>query len=112
MKTIFQKIIDGEIPGDIVYKDDVCAAIRDINPQAPTHILLVPLNAIPRIAEAQTDDASTLSHLMLTAPKVAKEQGLADGFRLVINNGLIAGETVPHLHIHILGGRPMTWPPG
>lgn len=112
MKTIFQKIIDGEIPGEIVYKDDVCAALRDINPQAPTHLLLVPLKPIARIAETTPADAQILAHLMLAAPKIAKEQGLEQGFRLVINNGLIAGETVPHLHIHILGGRQMAWPPG
>ena len=112
MKTIFEKILDGEIPGEKVYEDGLCAALRDINPQAPTHLLLVPRKPIPRIAEAGPEDAEILSHLLLVAPKIAKEQGLGDGFRLVINNGLIAGETVPHLHIHILGGRQMAWPPG
>lgn len=112
MKTIFQKIIDGEIPGEIVYRDDICAALRDINPQAPVHLLLFPLKAIPRLAEARIEDAPVLGHLLLTASKVARQQGLGEGFRLVINNGLIAGETIPHLHIHILGGRRMSWPPG
>lgn len=111
MKTLFQKILDGEIPSKIVYQDDVCAAINDINPQAPVHVLLFPKKPIPRIAEATTEDAQILAHLMLTVPKVAKECGLDDGFRVVINNGLIAGETVPHLHIHILGGRKLNWPP-
>lgn len=112
MKTIFQKIMDGEIPASIVYRDEQCIAIKDINPQAPVHILLIPVKPIERLAKAEESDASILSHLMLTAPKIAKEQGLEDGFRVVINNGLRAGETVPHLHIHILGGRDMTWPPG
>ena len=112
MKTLFEKIIDGEIPAKIVYQDDTCVAIHDINPQAPTHVLLFPTKPIPRIAEAEDADAQILSHLMLTAPKVAKLCGLDDGFRIVINNGLIAGETVPHLHIHILGGRQLHWPPG
>ena len=112
MKTIFQKIIDGEIPAKIVYQDEICTAIHDINPQAPTHVLLFPTKPIPRIAEADDSDAQILSQLMLTAPKVAKLCGLDDGFRIVINNGLIAGETVPHMHIHILGGRQLHWPPG
>ncbi|MBR4597899.1 MAG: histidine triad nucleotide-binding protein [Opitutales bacterium] len=112
MKTVFQKIIDGEIPSMPVYRDDKCIAIKDISPQAPVHILLIPVKPIPRLAEAGAEDAELLAHLMLTAPKIAREQGLADGFRIVINNGLIAGETVPHLHIHILGGRQMAWPPG
>lgn len=112
MKTIFQKIMDGEIPSEIVYRDGVCFAIKDINPQAPVHILLIPAKPIARLAEAKEEDAEILSHLMLAAPKIAREQGLEGGFRVVINNGLIAGETVPHLHIHILGGRQMAWPPG
>lgn len=112
MKTVFQKIIDGEIPSMPVYRDDKCIAIKDISPQAPVHILLIPRKPIPRLAEAGAEDAELLAHLMLTAPKIAKEQGLSDGFRIVINNGIIAGETVPHLHIHILGGRQMAWPPG
>ncbi len=112
MKTLFEKILDGEIPAKFVYRDDLCAAINDINPQAPTHVLLFPTKPIARVAEAEKSDATILAHLLLTAPKVAKQCGLDDGFRIVINNGLIAGETVPHLHIHILGGRQLHWPPG
>ena len=111
MKTLFQKILVGEIPSKIVYKDDVCAAINDINPQAPVHVLLFPVKPIARISGASAEDAQILSHLMLTAPKIAEQCGLKDGFRIVINNGLLAGETVPHLHIHILGGRQLHWPP-
>ena len=112
MKTVFQKIIDGEIPSMPVYRDDKCIAIKDISPQAPVHILLIPIKTKPRLSLATQEDAELLAHLMLTAPKIAKEQGLQDGFRIVVNNGIIAGETVPHLHIHILGGRQMAWPPG
>ena len=112
MKTLFEKILDGEIPSKIVYRDDVCAAINDINPQAPTHVLLFPVKPIERLAKAEDCDAEILAHLMLTVPKIAKLCDLDDGFRVVINNGLMAGETVPHLHIHILGGRPFHWPPG
>lgn len=111
MKTLFQKILDGEIPSKIVYKDDVCAAINDINPQAPVHVLLFPIKPIARIAEAKVEDAQILAHLMLAVPKVAEKCGLKDGFRVVINNGLLAGETIPHLHLHILGGRQLHWPP-
>lgn len=112
-KTLFEKIIAREIPGDIVHEDDLCACFRDISPQAPVHLLLVPRRPIPRIAEAQDGDQSLLGHLLLTARRVAKEQGLEEnGFRLVINNGPDGGEAVPHLHIHILGGRQMNWPPG
>ncbi len=112
MKTLFQKILDGEIPSKILYRDDLCAAIPDINPQAPTHILLFPTKPIARLAEASPEDAATLSHMMLTVPKIAQSSGLKDGFRVVINNGPLAGETIPHMHIHILGGRQMQWPPG
>ncbi len=111
MKTLFEKIIDGEIPAKIVYQDDVCAAINDINPQAPVHVLLFPKKPIERLSKAVKSDAEILSHLMLTAPEVAKICGLENGFRVVINNGKDAGETVPHLHIHILGGTTLGWPP-
>lgn len=112
-KTLFEKIIDREIPGDFVHEDDLCVCFRDISPQAPVHLLLVPRRPIPRIEEAADGDQSLLGHLLLTARRVAKEQGLGeDGFRLVINNGPDGGEAVPHLHIHILGGRQMNWPPG
>lgn len=112
-KTLFEKICDREIPADIVYEDELCVGFRDIAPQAPVHLLVVPRKPIPRIAEADDEDQGLIGHLLLTARKIAKEQGLAEkGFRLVVNNGPEGGEAVPHLHIHILAGRQMTWPPG
>lgn len=112
-KTLFEKIRDREIPADIVHEDDHCLAFRDISPQAPVHILVVPKKPVPRIAAADNDDASLLGNLLIAAAAVARQQGIADsGFRLVINNGRDGGETVPHLHIHLLGGRPLDWPPG
>lgn len=111
MKTLFQKILDGEIPAKIVYKDDYCAAINDINPQAPVHVLIFPIKPIERISAAGEADAPILAHLLLAAPKVAEVCGLKDGFRLVINNGKDAGETVPHMHVHLLGGKTLGWPP-
>jgi len=111
--TIFEKIITCEIPADIVYEDDLVLAFNDINPQAPTHILVIPKKPIPRIAEAEAEDHQVLGHMMLKARELAGKLGLhKTGFRLVINNGHDAGETVPHLHLHILGGRAMAWPPG
>ena len=114
--TIFEKIIAREIPADIVHEDEVCLAFRDVQPQTPTHILIVPKNVIPRIGEATIDDQSILGHLLLTAGKIAGHLGLKDtekeGFRLVINHGKNGGESVPHLHVHLLAGRPLTWPPG
>jgi histidine triad (HIT) family protein len=113
MKTLFEKIIAREIPAAIVYEDDAVFAFRDINPQAPTHVLIVPKQLIPRIAEAQADHQKLLGHLLLKAAEVADKVGLKKGgYRLVINNGTDGGETVPHLHVHILGGRHMAWPPG
>jgi histidine triad (HIT) family protein len=111
-KTLFEKIIAREIPADIVYEDDLVLAIRDINPQAPVHILIFPKKVIPRIGEATGDDGKLLSHLLLKAAEVSKKLDLKSGYRLVINNGADGGETVPHLHVHILGGRHMAWPPG
>jgi histidine triad (HIT) family protein len=112
-KTLFEKIIAHEIPAQIVYEDDLVLAFRDINPQAPTHALIVPKKPIPRVAEAKTEDQQLLGYLLLKAAEVAGKLGLdKGGFRLVINNGADGGETVPHLHVHILGGRYMTWPPG
>jgi len=111
--TLFEKIIARQIPAQIVYEDDLVLAFRDISPQAPTHILIVPKKAIARIAEAGSDDHALLGHLLLKAAEVASKEGLKeDGYRLVINNGRNAGESVPHLHCHILGGRQMAWPPG
>ncbi len=111
--TLFEKIAAREIPANIVYEDDLAVAFQDIRPQAPVHILLVPRRPVPRIAEAQSDDQALLGHLLLKAAAVAKRAGLGEsGFRLVINNGADGGETVPHLHVHILGGRALGWPPG
>ena len=111
--TLFEKIITREIPADIVYEDDLVLAFNDINPKAPTHVLVIPKKPIPRIAEAEPEDHQVLGHLLLKAREIAGDLGLnKNGFRLVINNGKDAGESVPHLHLHILGGRAMTWPPG
>ena len=112
MPTLFERIIAREIPSRIVHEDDLCLAIHDIQPQAPVHVILFPKKPIPRIAEASTADQPLLGHLLLTAAAVAKELGLAQGFRIVINNGPHGGESVPHLHVHLLGQRPMAWPPG
>ena len=112
-KTLFEKIIAREIPANIVYEDDQVLAFRDIKPQAPVHVLVIPKKVIPRIAEAQLGDQQVLGHLLLKAAQIAKELGVAQsGYRLVINNGPAAGESVPHLHLHILGGRDLAWPPG
>ena len=111
-KTLFEKIIDREIPAAIVYEDDTVLAFRDINPAAPTHVLIVPKKPIARIGEATADDHKLLGHLLHKAAEVAKQLDLKNGYRLVINNGADGGETVPHLHCHILGGRHLAWPPG
>lgn len=112
-KTLFEKIADREIPADIVYEDEVCLCFRDINPQAPVHLLIVPRKPIPRISETHSQDIDILGHLLLTAGNIAKQEGFADsGFRTVINNGSDGGEEVPHLHLHVLAGRKLTWPPG
>ena len=112
-KTLFEKICDREIPADIVYEDDQVVAFRDIAPAAPTHVLVIPRKPIPRINEAKPEDQSLLGHLLLKAAEVARSLGLGKkGFRLVLNNGADAGETVPHMHCHIVGGRKMAWPPG
>ena len=113
MPTLFEKIIAREIPATIVYEDDRVLAFRDIGPQAPHHILVVPKKAIPRLAEAGEGDEALVGHLLLTAAKIAKEKGFAEsGFRVVMNNGGDGGETVPHMHLHLLGGRALAWPPG
>ena len=106
-KSIFSRIIDGEIPGEIVYQDDLCFAIKDIAPKAPTHLLLIPKKPIPRLMDAEADDQALLGHLMTTASKVASEAGIGDAFRLIVNNGAGAGQTVFHLHLHILGNMVM-----
>ena len=111
-KTLFQKIIDREIPVGIEFEDDQCIVIQDINPQAPTHLLVIPKQVIARVGEAAPEDAALLGHLLLVARDMAKKMGLEEGFRIIINNGPHGGETVPHLHVHVLGGRAMLWPPG
>jgi histidine triad (HIT) family protein len=111
-KTLFQRIIDREIPARIVHEDEYCIAIHDIQPQAPVHLLIISKQPIARISEAVGDDQATLGHLLLVAKVLAKKLNLATGFRLVINNGPDACESVPHLHVHLLAGRQMTWPPG
>jgi histidine triad (HIT) family protein len=115
MPTIFQRIISGEIPADIVYEDEHCLSFRDINPQAPVHVLIIPKALIPRIGEATEADRDTLGHLLVAVGKVAEKLGVRStdtGFRIVMNHGQDGGETVPHLHIHLLAGRPLAWPPG
>ncbi|KAL1512187.1 hypothetical protein AB1Y20_005452 [Prymnesium parvum] len=111
-ETIFGKIIRKEIPATIVYEDETSLAFRDVSPQAPTHILVIPKKPIAMISEAEEADEALLGHLMVVASKVAKQEGLDNGYRLVINNGKDGAQSVYHLHIHILGGRQMTWPPG
>jgi histidine triad (HIT) family protein len=103
--TIFGKIISGEIPSEFLYEDEHCIAINDINPQAPVHVLVIPKRGIPRLVDAQPDDQQLLGHLMLAAGKVAEQLGVADAFRLIVNNGAGAGQTVFHLHLHIIAGR-------
>ena len=112
-KTLFEKIAEKEIPASLLYEDELCVCFHDISPQAPVHLLLVPREPVARLAEASPEHQALLGHLLLKAPHVAELAGLASsGFRVVINNGADAGEAVPHLHLHILGGRKLTWPPG
>lgn len=111
-KTLFTKIIEREIPADIIYEDDTCIAFNDINPQAPLHALVVPKKPVPKVSDASTDDEQILGHLLRTAAAVARERGCGDAFRLVVNNGVEAGQTVFHVHVHVLGGRALSWPPG
>ncbi|MBD1905376.1 histidine triad nucleotide-binding protein [Funiculus sociatus GB2-A5] len=110
--TIFTKIIRREIPADIVYEDDLALAFKDIQPQAPVHILVIPKKPIPQLADAESQDHALMGHLLLTVKRVAEQAGLSNGYRVVINNGDDGGQTVPHLHLHILGKRQMKWPPG
>lgn len=111
-KTIFKRIIDKEIPAEIVYEDDLCLAFRDVAPKAPTHVLVIPKKEVPSIDGLTADDQNLAGHLLLIAKRVAGELGLADGYRVVINCGADGGQTVDHLHLHIMGGRGMGWPPG
>ena len=110
--TLFEKIIAREIPADFVYEDEQCLAFRDINPQAPVHILVIPKKPITMLSQADTEDEPLLGHLLTTAAKIAKQEGFGEAFRLAVNNGAEAGQTVFHLHVHILAGRQFTWPPG
>ncbi len=112
-KTIFEKIRDREIPADIVHEDDRCLCFRDISPQAPTHLLLVPKTVVPRLTAADESDRDLLGHLLLVSAEVARKEGFEEsGYRVVINNGPDGGEEVPHLHLHLLAGRRLSWPPG
>jgi histidine triad (HIT) family protein len=110
-KTLFEQIIDRSLSADIVFEDDLCLAFKDINPQAPTHLLIIPKKPITGIESADPEDQSLLGHLMLTCKKIALDHNLKN-YRLVINNGQEAGQTVFHLHIHLIAGRLLTWPPG
>lgn len=112
VETIFSKIINREMDADIVFEDDHCLAFRDINPQAPMHILLIPKEPIVKLADAQEQHQTLLGHLMLTAGQIARDEGYGEAFRLVANNGAEVGQSVFHLHFHILGGREFSWPPG
>jgi histidine triad (HIT) family protein len=111
-KTLFQRIVDREIPAQIVYEDNQALAFRDITPQAPVHILIIPKKLIEQIELMTSEDEALLGHLLYVATQVAKKEGLNDGYRLVINNGIQGGQTVFHVHIHLLGGRALGWPPG
>lgn len=110
--TLFSKIIEGEMDADIVHEDEYCIAFRDINPQAPMHILLIPRKPVETLAAAELEDQMLLGHLMLVAGDIARGEGYGDAFRLVVNNGEGAQQTIFHLHLHIIGGRPFDWPPG
>ncbi|NJR41201.1 MAG: histidine triad nucleotide-binding protein [Leptolyngbyaceae cyanobacterium CSU_1_4] len=110
--TIFGKIIRREIPADIVYEDDLCLAFKDVHPQAPVHVLVIPKKPIAKLSDAESQDHALMGHLLLTVKRVAEQLGLTHGYRTVINTGDDGGQTVYHLHLHILGGRSMAWPPG
>ncbi|XP_019620903.1 PREDICTED: histidine triad nucleotide-binding protein 1-like [Branchiostoma belcheri] len=110
--TIFSKILDGSIPADIIHEDDKCIAFRDVSPQAPKHFLVIPRTPIPQLSMAQDDDSQLLGHLLNVARKTAAKEGLDNGYRVVINDGKDGSQSVYHLHIHVLGGRQMGWPPG
>ena len=111
-QTLFEKIINKEIPADILYEDDISIVIKDISPQAPTHLLIIPKKVIPKLSDATREDQEILGHIMLVAGKIADDLGLDETFRLVVNNGAKAGQSVFHLHLHLLSGRNLNWPPG
>tara|TARA_S200000501_G_scaffold68278_1_gene59973 strand:- start:5033 stop:5374 length:342 start_codon:yes stop_codon:yes gene_type:complete len=110
--TLFEKIINKEIPADILYEDELSIVIKDISPQAPTHLLIIPKKVIPKLSDATDGDQNILGHLMLVAGKIAEQLELDETFRLVVNNGAKAGQSVFHLHLHLLSGRSLNWPPG
>ena len=112
MSTLFEKIINREIPADIVYEDELSLAFKDIKPQAPTHILIIPKKPIEKLSDANIEDQALLGHLMLVAGKIAEQLNLDNTFRIIINNGAGAGQSVFHLHLHLMSGRPLSWPPG
>ncbi len=111
-KTIFARIIDREIPADIVYEDEQALAFRDIHPAAPSHVLVIPKRPIDRIENMRAEDAPLVGHLVWVATQIARQENLGSGYRLVMNNGEDAGQSVFHIHLHLLGGRPLAWPPG
>ena len=112
MNTLFEKIINREIPADIVYEDEISLAFKDINPQAPIHILIIPKKPIEKLSDAIIEDQALLGHLLLVAGKIAEQLNLDNTFRIIINNGAGAGQSVFHLHLHLISGRPLSWPPG
>ena len=112
MSTLFEKIINREIPADIVYEDELSLAFKDINPQAPVHVLIIPKKPIEKLSDANIEDQALLGHLMLVAGKIAEQLNLDNTFRITINNGAGAGQSVFHLHLHLMSGRPLSWPPG
>ena len=111
-KTLFKRIIDKEIPARIVYEDDLCLAFHDVHPQAPTHILVIPKQEIPSAAHLTQEHQALAGHLLLTVSKIAEQLGLQNGYRIIMNCGPWGGQSVDHLHLHLLGGRPLNWPPG
>ena len=111
-ETLFEKIIKKDIPADIIYEDDISIVIKDINPQAPTHLLIIPKKVIPKLSDANQKDRAILGHLMLVAGKISRQLELDDTFRLIVNNGAKAGQSVFHLHLHLMSGRVLNWPPG
>jgi len=112
MSTLFEKIINREIPADIVYEDELSLAFKDINPQAPVHVLIIPKKPIEKLSDSNIEDQALLGHLMLVAGKIAEQLNLDNTFRIIINNGAGAGQSVFHLHLHLMSGRPLSWPPG
>ncbi len=111
-KTLFEKIIDKELPAQFVYEDELCVVIKDINPAAPVHLLVIPRKRIEMLSDSKPEDQALLGHLMLVAGKVARDAGYGDAFRLVVNNGAAASQSVFHIHLHVIAGRPLSWPPG